>query len=399
MPSPMRDSDVPRRLAYSPSGLAVISALGLFLLLGREIERIADDRMVALFLIGGGFGLALYHAGFGFTAAWRKLLVNGRGAGMRAQMALLALTAVVFYPAMDTGLLFDRPVTGFVAPVGISVVLGAFLFGIGMQLGGGCGSGTLFTVGGGNTRMVVTLAFFVVGSVAGALHLGWWLDLGHLGAVSYVKRAGWEIALPATLLFLAGLAWASHAYERRRHGGILERSPGPRRPVLTRLARGPWPDAWGVAAIFVLACLTLYLAGRPWGITAAFAVWGGKGLDSVGIALEPITGWAAVERSVFLHTTSVMDFGIVLGALLAAGLAGRFAPVWRIGTRPLLAAMIGGLLLGYGARLAFGCNIGAFYSGIASGSLHGWLWLLCALAGNAVGVRLRPWFGLPVERA
>ena len=68
-----------------------------------------------------------------------------------------------------------------------------------------------------------------------------------------------------------------------------------------------------------------------------------------------------------------MNFGIVAGALLAAGLAGRFAPVFRIAPGPALAAALGGTLMGYGARLAFGCNVGAFFSGIASGSLHGWL--------------------------
>ena len=66
--------------------------------------------------------------------------------------------------------------------------------------------------------------------------------------------------------------------------------------------------------------------------------------------------------------------------------------------RSLVAAVIGGLLLGYGARIAYGCNIGAYFSGIASGSLHGWLWLVAAFAGNIVGTRLRPWFGLGVER-
>ena len=89
-----------------------------------------------------------------------------------------------------------------------------------------------------------------------------------------------------------------------------------------------------------------------------------------------------------------MNFGIMLGALLAAGLAGKFAPDLSIPMRPLLAAIIGGLLLGYGARLAFGCNIGALFSGVASGSLHGWLWLVCALAGNWAGVKLRPYFAL-----
>src|SRR5215203_5504988 len=93
-----------------------------------------------------------------------------------------------------------------------------------------------------------------------------------------------------------------------------------------------------------------------------------------------------------------MDFGIIAGALLAAGLAGRFAPAWRVPLRSALAAVIGGVMLGYGARLAYGCNIGAYFSGIASGSLHGWVWMAMAFAGSVLGTRLRPLFGLEVER-
>jgi uncharacterized membrane protein YedE/YeeE len=89
-----------------------------------------------------------------------------------------------------------------------------------------------------------------------------------------------------------------------------------------------------------------------------------------------------------------MDVGIVLGALTAAGLAGRFAPTFRVPLRSALAAVLGGLLMGYGARLAFGCNIGAFFSGVASFSLHGWLWIVCALLGTWLGIRVRPLFGL-----
>ncbi len=65
--------------------------------------------------------------------------------------------------------------------------------------------------------------------------------------------------------------------------------------------------------------------------------------------------------------------------------------------RSLLAAILGGILRGYGARLAYGCNIGAYFSGIASSSLHGWLWLVAAFAGSVLGTRLRPLFGLTVE--
>ena len=56
--------------------------------------------------------------------------------------------------------------------------------------------------------------------------------------------------------------------------------------------------------------------------------------------------------------------------------------------------MIGGLLMGYGARIAFGCNIGAYFGGIASFSLHGWLWGITAVVGTVAGLALRPLFGL-----
>ena len=91
-----------------------------------------------------------------------------------------------------------------------------------------------------------------------------------------------------------------------------------------------------------------------------------------------------------------MNIGIVLGALAAASLAGKVAPGWRIPPKPLAAAVIGGLMMGYGARLAYGCNIGAFFSCVASTSLHGWVWILCAIPGNLFGIRLRRRFGFDV---
>jgi hypothetical protein len=57
--------------------------------------------------------------------------------------------------------------------------------------------------------------------------------------------------------------------------------------------------------------------------------------------------------------------------------------------RLVAASLIGGLLLGYGARIAYGCNIGALFSGIASTSLHGWLWGGAAILGTPAGARLR----------
>ena len=65
--------------------------------------------------------------------------------------------------------------------------------------------------------------------------------------------------------------------------------------------------------------------------------------------------------------------------------------------RAWLAVAVSGLLLGYASRLAYGCNVGAFFSGIATGSLHGWVWFAAAFVGSMLGLRLRPVLGLELR--
>jgi uncharacterized membrane protein YedE/YeeE len=88
-----------------------------------------------------------------------------------------------------------------------------------------------------------------------------------------------------------------------------------------------------------------------------------------------------------------MNFGIMLGAFFAATIGGSFK-LSKISVKVILASLIGGILMGYGARLAYGCNIGAYFGGIASFSLHGYVWAVFALIGSDVGIKLRPLFGL-----
>jgi len=354
-------------------------------------------RQGALFAVGLGAGLILYHAAFGFTSAWREVVRTGRGAGLRAQLLMLAVTTLVFLPLLADGQLWGMELRGAVRPLGVSVLVGAFLFGVGMQMGGGCASGTLFTVGGGSARMVVTLGAFIVGSALGAFHRpGWDLTPG-VGPVSLQLEIGTVGAMAVTLTLLA-TAWAGSALiERRRHGRILGLgTDAPRHAWL----RGPWPLVAGALGLAAVNIATLALSGRPWGVTSGFALWGSKAAAAAGIDVAAWPYWqspaaaATLESSVFADITSVMNLGIILGALIAAGLAGRFAPAWRVPGRSLVAAVVGGLLLGYGARIAYGCNIGAYFSGISSSSLHGWVWLVAAFAGSALGTRLRPWFRL-----
>jgi len=381
-----------------PAVLAVLAITAAAVYLDSAIS----GRQSLLFLVGTFAGIVLYHASFGFTSSWREFLLEGRGAGIRAQMLMLALTCIVFFPVLGSGHAGAQAVRGSVSPAGVSVIVGAFMFGVGMQLGGGCASGTLYTAGGGNTRMLATLAAFIAGSVIGTRHAGWWSAMPAAKPTSLITLFGAYGGLALSLTLFALIAFVSLQIERERHPFGVSLTANRHRDSRGgwRLLRGPWPLAAGAIGLAIVNIATLYLSGRPWGVTGAFALWGARISAAAGVPIASWPYWTAPAQAASLKAplaadiTTVMDIGIILGALAAAAAAGRFAPTWRVPMRSLAAAIVGGLLLGYGARIAYGCNIGAYFSGIASGSLHGWLWLVAAMGGNAMGAVLRPAFGL-----
>lgn len=229
-------------------------------------------------------------------------------------------------------------------------------------------------------------------------HMPFWWAAPSLGEISLGATLGWTEAVILQVAALALIAAMTWWVERRRLGAQPRITPSG--GGWQRLLHGPWPLLAGGVALAGLNALTLAVAGHPWTITWAFTLWGGKVLQAVGYDLSTVPYWtggfqqAALAAPVLADVTSVMDVGLVLGAFLGAGLAGRFAPGRRIALRIVVSSVLGGLLLGYGARIAFGCNIAAYFSGIASTSLHGWLWGLAALLGTPVGLRLRRLFGV-----
>ena len=113
-------------------------------------------------------------------------------------------------------------------------------------------------------------------------------------------------------------------------------------------------------------------------------------MDLVGFAFWSGAGNAErLTQSLLMDITSVTDFGLLLGAGIAARWKEPLATQVSLPTRLWIAGAIAALLMGYASRLAYGCNVGAFFSGISTGSLHGWVWFAAAFAGSMIGVRLR----------
>jgi len=373
-------------LPARPAGQRAVSlaaAGALLLVIACAAVASHSLRVPALALVGGGIGFVLMKANFGFAGSFRAVLERGDFSGFRAQAVSLALCTILFFPLLAWSDAADLGFSGFGASIGVAFAVGAVMFGIGMQIGGGCASGTLYLLGGGNGTLVVTLFFFVVGSALGAATLHLWSGLPALPGATAQDLLGWPLALAAHLAIFAVL-W--RALPQRRL------TPQPAWPRLREAAFSRWPLLLGALALALLNALTLVLSGHPWGETSGFTLWGSKAAVALGIDAGAWPYWQgsdALTQSIFADITSVMDMGIIAGAALAASLGGLFDQRFGASLPKLAGATAGGLLMGYGARLSGGCNIGAYFSALASGSLSGWAWVLFAFIGSWLGLRLK----------
>ena len=347
---------------------AVLAAFFVFLALSVSI------RQAVLLLVGVGMGMALAGARFGFTTGWRQLIEQKDPQGVAGQVLLLALASLAALPLLGV---FPE-LHAALGPPSVSLLLGAFVFGLTMQIADGCGSGTLYKAGLGVPLNMGILPLFALGSFLGSVHLDRWLALGQIEPVALGEQFGTGGALALTLVLLALTLLLVRAWV------------GPGRQWIARR----W--IWGAVVLAVLATLNLLLAGQPWGVVYGFGLWAAK--VSVGFGLfDPAANmfWGQegntqrLSQTVLMDVTTITNIGILGGALWISARAGGGNAAKPLDRQQWIVGLVAGFLLGYSSRLAFGCNIGAMLSGISTGSLHGWLWVPLAFAGSLVGVRVR----------
>ena len=161
-----------------------------------------------------------------------------------------------------------------------------------------------------------------------------------------------------------------------------------------RWLKTAWPYVTGAILLSLFQIVTLASTGNPWGVSGVFANWGAWIYEGLG---GDVSKWyyfssegarATLDNGLLNHPGSWRNIGIIIGALLAVLFASQFKIKKIKSKKQLIAATGGGLLMGYGARIAFGCNIGALFSGIASLSLSGWVFGIAMFAGAIVGSKL-----------
>ncbi|HON88479.1 MAG TPA: YeeE/YedE thiosulfate transporter family protein [Spirochaetia bacterium] len=152
-----------------------------------------------------------------------------------------------------------------------------------------------------------------------------------------------------------------------------------------------WSYQTGAVLLALFSLALVIVTGKSWGVTGPLGMWGGWILSKLGIAVDTWAGFKATpvaSYDIWKDLPALTNIGIVVGALLAVLLAAQFKIKKLKSIKNLWAAILGGLLMGIGARISLGCNIGAFFTALPAFSLHGWIFWISIFSGAAVGSKL-----------
>ncbi|HKW71341.1 MAG TPA: YeeE/YedE family protein [Candidatus Dormibacteraeota bacterium] len=371
-----------------------------------------DPRLPYLWVFGLAAGFTLQRSRFCFASAFRDLYLFGSGRIMKGILVGVAVATLGFAVVMRNAVPFPGfgalPPEAHILPVGVTTILGGLLFGVGMVLAGGCISGSLFRSAEGYVGSWVAIAGAVIGLGAMSQTWNWWwsvalaaepklwlpalFNLGYGGAVILTLAA----AIAAYVLIVWWEARSGVPTVKAIADLLPDDTVGQRlRATAQRVFVNGWSPIVGGAVLGGLNIL-MYSVHMPWGVTGELSRWANSLMTSVGAAppvalgLSAIGGCAARASEVsgvFSHTFAV-TVGLIAGALAAALFANEFKLRFPRTARRYYQSLAGGLLMGYGAGLAIGCTIGAFFSSIASLSVSGWLFGAALFGGALLGTKL-----------
>lgn len=199
-----------------PLGVALVAVVVLIgIALGMK-----NPTLALFWTTGICFGAILQKGRFCFTASMRDPYLTGGTSITRAVLIAFAITTLGFaaikYGYAAQGL--PVPGMGYVVPISFATLIGAFIFGVGMVIAGGCASGTLMRVGEGFHMQLLSLLFFVIGSLWGAHDFGWWkYNVISKGKAIFLPDVfGWAGAIIVQLAIIGLLYVAAEKYEEKR---------------------------------------------------------------------------------------------------------------------------------------------------------------------------------------
>ncbi len=347
-------------------------------------------------LTGVVLGLLFERGRFCFFCIFNDLIEQRNSGPFYAVLAALAAGgagyAIVFGAFMPNAGAGRLPPAAHIGPVSWALVAAGIAFGLGMALSGACISGHLYRLGEGYSRAPIALFGSLLGFGVGFYT---WNTL-YLGVIAGAPTPwlpawlGYSGALAVHLIVLAALALV-----------LLRRIPEQAARPAQRITPAHVRDAvlkerWPPLITGGLVGLTgtfAYLRVEPLGVTAQLGSISRTTLDHTGWLPERLNGLDTLAGCATAVVQTITNngwlvSGLILASFAAALLSDRFSPS-PLTARNSATALLGGVLMGWGAMTALGCTVGTLLSGISAFAISGWVFALAVFAGVWLGIRLR----------
>ncbi|MDO5734529.1 MAG: YeeE/YedE family protein [Eubacteriales bacterium] len=401
----------------------------LVLVLWLGASRLASPMLFFKLVVGIGLGYTLTRSYLGFAGSVNRAYATGSTRLMRTLMYMFSLSAT-FTAAL---LLFKDPAADFdlwINPINFGLLLGGLLFGYGMTFSSCCASGVLTDMVTEFPKAIVTLIFFGLGVFIGFpiqrsaawVQKSWFHSSSFENGVFLVDwfkggpLSGYLAAVLLTLLFAGIVVACSFAYEKKRKSeGRLHQVPAEAlqdnlekvkvedfklfsHQTYQKLFVDPWSLATGAVILTLIFTSLMAVTGAGWGASTPFGNWFGKLLYSFGVDADALATFTKGSADPFVNPffsipSNVQNFGIILGTAIYLLTAGKLVETaksaFKLHWWQFLLFAMGGLSMGFGTRLANGCNVGALYTPIANFSLSGWIWFLMMVLGGVIGNKLQ----------
>lgn len=404
----------------------VIGIIGIVAILFFGRYCLTSDMLFFRLMIGIGLGYTLSRGYTGFAGSVNRAYRTGSTRLMRTMMVMFFITCL-----LSAAFLFRREATTYdlwVNPINWGLLLGGLLFGFGMTFSSCCASGVLTDLVTALPRGILTLLFFALGVFVGfpIQNSASWIQQSWITSVTGAKLHG-GVYLPDLFpfdgldgylgsLILTGILcllviWMAYRYEAHRKqagtyiGHLGEKMqdmevaevasiPVTAEEWYNRLFVNAWSLGTASVVLAVLFTLLMGITKAGWGASTPYGIWFGQALLLFGVDAASLANFTLLPEEAFTtpflqHPISVQNLGIILGTIVFLLTSGTFTKACkselRITGKECFFYMLGGFLMGFGTRLANGCNVGALFTPIANFSLSGWVFLIFLVSGGILG--------------
>jgi len=360
-------------------------------------------------LIGLGFGFALSRASMGFAGSVNRLSRAGTASLAKALLWMFLLTSI-----LTSFLIYGNEITYSlnIYPINLGLLLGGLLFGFGMALSSCCATGSLTDLASGFSRASVTIFFFGIGVFLGFSFQGtssWIRESWISSTTGELSKGGVFLpdlflfdgfngylgAIILTALFSYSIIYLASKYEKKLNISTQTQKEETKKASLYKtLFINPWSMKVSSVIVAILFVTLLEVSGKGWSATSPFGVWFAKLLMLFGVDASSISDFTTRPEVFFTQAlleygTSLQNFGIILGTIMALLLSRTFSTKFiaglKISKKAFLIYSFGGFIMGFGTRLSNGCNVGALFTPIAEFSLSGWIYLVVVVIGGFTG--------------